>query len=107
MRPKDNVNYCMYNKKTVKHLNKISAMIAFAIDNKNKKKRQYCRDCGLCWSNLQPSSIRGSRGAEGASRGPEHTNSLPVSVALCDDNKNNFLQDNGAEAYSGLRVHCP
>lgn len=29
------------------------------------------------------------------------TNSLPVCVALCDDNKDNFLQDNGAKAYSG------
>lgn len=28
------------------------------------------------------------------------TNSLPVSVALCDDNKDNFLRDNGARAYS-------
>lgn len=29
---------------------------------------------------------------------PSRTNSLPVSVALCDDNKDNFLQDNGAKA---------
>lgn len=33
--------------------------------------------------------------------------SLTVSVALSDDNKDNFLQDNGARAYSGLSVSSP
>lgn len=37
----------------------------------------------------------------------QRLNSLPVSVASYDDNKDKFLQDNGAEAYSGSCVHCP